>query len=387
MSLKILFILPSLRRGGAETQLVALANSLSSQNIEVHVACFDEDIHQIDKLSSSIRFHHFPRTAKFDRQVIIKLSKLVEIEKIDVIHCTLQIALFYGWAAQLLTKRKPKLCLTIHGTANANKRADIFDWLLYQWLMRQCNALIFVCKTQQKYWENKWQFVKNKALTIYNGIDPAFFDREAQLLDADSFRKIHNIDPDAKIIAHVAGFRPEKGHVVLVKAFGRIAKSHPDSLIVFAGDGVLRPDIETMVYQEGLINQVRFIGNVSDVRPLLANAYIGVIPSLTEAFSIAMLEAMAMKIPLVATDVGGAKEAVIPDETGWLVEPANIQAFAQAIDLALKNEGIRNQMAESSNEKVLSNFTVEKMTKGYIDLFLNLQNLNYDIKDAADAAK
>lgn len=372
MGKKILFLVPTLRRGGAETQLVTLINRLDHQTFGSHLACFDQDTHQRDKLRESVIFHHYPRRKRYDFASIRAIARLIDSESIDVVHCTLQIALIYGWLARLLARRKPALAVTVHTTYNASLRSELLAWLLYPVPMMAAQSVIFVCKAQRRHWEKKWPFLRRNSTVVYNGTDTTHFDRSVALPASTDFRRQHDLPADANVIAHIAGFRVEKGHRVLVETFARLRALNSDAFLVFAGDGILRKEIEQLVADKGLSEKARFIGSVSDVRPLLANAAVSVITSTAETFSVAMLESMAMEVPLVAMDVGGTGEAVIPGQTGWLVPAGDVDAMARALHAALSDRESRKQLAQAARQYVLQNFTEEKMAREMEQLFVSL---------------
>jgi glycosyltransferase involved in cell wall biosynthesis len=142
---------------------------------------------------------------------------------------------------------------------------------------------------------------------------------------------------------------------------------------VFAGDGILRPAIAEQVQSMGLKNQVRFLGSVADVRPLLGLADLSVIASTAvETFSIAMLESMSMEVPLVATDIGGTSEAVIPDITGFLVPPDNVTALSLAILSAMTDERRLKNFGVHARQNVIDHFSSQVMVDQTNKLFLDL---------------
>jgi glycosyltransferase involved in cell wall biosynthesis len=204
-------------------------------------------------------------------------------------------------------------------------------------------------------------------------VDVDFFNPENQRLPALKLKAQLGLPDDAFVLAHIAAFRPEKGHRILLEAFKLVATQNPKAFLVFAGDGILRPAIAEQVQSMGLKNQVRFLGSVADVRPLLGLADLSVIASTAvETFSIAMLESMSMEVPLVATDIGGTSEAVIPDITGFLVPPNNVTALSLAILSAMTDERRLKNFGVHARQNVIDHFSSQVMVDQTNKLFLDL---------------
>lgn len=360
---KILFILPSLSRAGAEIQTVNLINGLSAVKYEKHLICFERDLAILGLLDQeNVSFHYLPRYRKIDFSVIRGISKVIDQNKISLVHCSLQISLLMGWLGVRLSRRKPKLISALHTTINRNYKLELFDWLLYRWLMRSCDRIICVCNNQKDHWVRKFPALKKLMQTIYNGVDVNYFSPVGHTFLAGQLKLDLKLPDDAIVIAHIAAFRPEKGHQILLSAFAKIASSYPNAYLVFAGDGLLRGVAMQQVQDLNLQEQVRFLGAVADVRPLLAMSDLAVIASTAvETFSIAMLEAMSMQVPLVATDIGGTSEAVIPKVTGYLVSPNNVKALQMALSSAIDDSSELIRLGHQARHYVVENFTKDKM--------------------------
>jgi len=372
MSKKILFILPSLCRAGAETQTVDLINGISSDDFDKYFLTFEKNLDQYERIDhENVKYIHCERKKKIDLTLITKIAHIIDSEKIELVHCSLQIALLMGWLGVKFSKTKPQIVLAVHTTLNRNKRNDLADKYIYQWLMRSCKKIIFVCKTQESHWLKKFPSLKGNTVVIYNGVDPHYFDPNKFKSEGDNLREKLNIPASSKVLCHIAAFRPEKGHLILVNAFRDVLVSHPDVYLVFAGDGLLRQKVEEKLAEYDIENNIHFLGNIPDVRPLLAMADVTVLPSTAvETFSIAMLESMSMNTPLVATNMGGIAEAVLHDKTGMIVEPGNATVLASALTDILSDENKCQHMSLASRELIINNFTKRKMLDETASLLL-----------------
>lgn len=376
---RILFIVPSLDRAGAETQVVNLANGLNGQVFEKHLLCFEKKMDLKENINiDTVNFYHIQRARKYDIALAKKIGALIDERKIDLVHCSLQIALFMGWLGVRFSRRKPLLTLALHTTVNRNLKAEIFDWILYQWLMRGCKKIICVCENQKRHWVKKFPFLERRTQVIYNGVDTDYFS-PAQVSDqADLLRTSLDIPKNAKIICHIAGFRPEKGHALLLDVFKKVVDSFDSVYLICAGDGPLRPQITALAVQKEISDNIRFLGSIEDVRPLLAISDLSAISSTAvETFSIAMLEAMSMEVPLIATDIGGTGEAVIPGKTGYLAPVNNAQALTQCLFEALEDDMQRKSFGLQSRQFVTEKFSSKAMIEQTENLMLEVIGKQY----------
>ena len=175
----------------------------------------------------------------------------------------------------------------------------------------------------------------------------------------EDYLRGHGVRGDSYIISCIAGFRPEKGHDLLIEAFRRLdGGAH----LFLAGDGELRASVESRVERMGLSGRVHFLGNIADVRPLLRVTDITVLASTSvETFSIAMLESMAMGVPMVAPDIGGLSEAITNDQTGWIYPPGDVDRLAGLLADGARNRGKLKVTGARAREQVEKRFSKEAM--------------------------
>jgi glycosyltransferase involved in cell wall biosynthesis len=206
---------------------------------------------------------------------------------------------------------------------------------------------------------------RQKVRCIYNGIDTDYWvmtpGRE-QLFPRDG-RSIK--------LTMVANFFKEKDHWTALEAFLLFRGKYPNSCLTLAGDGEQRDQVESWVRQIQISN-VLLTGAVEDIRSLLMRTDIFVLASFTEGISIAVLEAMAMGLPVVASDVGGMREIITHGVDGFLVPPRDPQAFFQAVDTLIAQPLLRVSLGQKARERVISAFSVTAMTSAYQSLYHEL---------------
>ncbi|MFK5951077.1 MAG: glycosyltransferase family 4 protein [Methylococcales bacterium] len=355
----ILFIVPSLRRAGAETQIIDLVNHLDENKFNLHLLSFSPIQDQLDRIDTTkVTYHHVLRKHKFHLGFISEIRKVISENKIDLIHCTLQFSLLIGWLASLFSSRKPAFIDVMHTTVNRGKKEDMQDFFIYQWLMRKCKEIIFVCNNQRLYWEGKFPFIEKKSSVIYNGVDEAFFCPEDWVESGRALRESLNIPKSSCVLACIAGFRKEKGHHFLIEALSQ----SPQSIhLLLAGDGELKTTIVEMVAKKGLTERVHFLGMLNEVRPVISAANATVLTSTAvETFSIAMLESMSMATPMIASNIGGMAEA-IDKNTGWLLEPADVTRLSEIMSTIVLNPELAVTAGEHAREKVIELFSMSSM--------------------------
>lgn len=359
----MVFVLPSLARAGAETQVVNLVNGLDPARFEKHLFVFERQLDQLDRVDRDrLQFHHHSRRHKFDVDPAVQLARLIDDRRINIVHCSLQIALFVGWLAIRLARHKPRLVLALHTTVNKNQRDELFDRFFYQWLMRSCDQVICVCQAQKSHWQAKYPFLRGRIMVIYNGVDPNWFDPEKTVESGIQLREKLGIPADAFVACCIAAFRPEKGHGYLLEAFRQMADVHPNTYLLLVGDGPLREEMESLAKETGLKERVLFLGVIDDVRLVLAMSDLSIIASTAvETFSMAMLESLAMRVPMVATDIGGAREAIQPEVTGSLVPARDAHKLATCILEMAQHGSQRAKMGMEGRQLVCDRFTSNRM--------------------------
>ncbi len=362
--IRVLFVLHSLKRAGAETQLVNLVSNLDLSRFEPHVFSFAPNLDQLDILKKAgIPHHHHLRQSKYDFGYTRAFAELIDTYNIDVIHCSLQFALLSGWLARRRAKRKPPLVAAIHTTINRSIKEELQDRLLYRWLLQGCANIIFVCETQRQHWINKYPALKPLSSTIYNGIDHERFKPTAEIAQtAALLRNKFGIFSNDVVITAVAGFRPEKRHDLLVSAFEKLPQG---THLLLAGDGPTKVETEKRVHALGLTSRIHFLGAVADIRPVLMASTTTVLASTAvETFSMAVLESMSMEVPVIVPDLSGLPEAVTENKTGFIYPTGNLDELTRALVKMTKLPVSKQKdMGRAARQHLLDNFTETQMVK------------------------
>jgi glycosyltransferase involved in cell wall biosynthesis len=164
---------------------------------------------------------------------------------------------------------------------------------------------------------------------------------------------------DGRLVGNVARLAQQKGQRDLIAAAPKVLERHPDVRFVIAGEGELREELAELAAPFG--DRVGLLGARDDVPDLLASLDVFAFPSRFEGLCLAVIEAQAAGVPVVATPVGGIRETVVDGETGWLVQPHDIDALAERISWCLDHPDEARAVAAEAQRRVRERFSTERM--------------------------
>jgi L-malate glycosyltransferase len=189
---------------------------------------------------------------------------------------------------------------------------------------------------------------RRRITVVYSGISVEETRKATRL----GVRDLLGLSPDARVAANVAALVPHKDHATLVNAASHLAQRHPELHWVIAGEGELRPALETQIQRLGLHGRVHLMGQVVSPERLIADADVFVMSSREEGLGTSVLEAMALGIPVASTTAGGLPEMLGAD-SGLLVPPRDPGALAEAVARILENAEVGARLAEKARAGVL----------------------------------
>ncbi len=178
----------------------------------------------------------------------------------------------------------------------------------------------------------------------------------------------HGVGEDDFVLGMVASLKPPKDPAAFLQAFFRLAATDPRLRAVLAGDGFLRPELERLVKVRGMGERVHFLGWVDPVEKLLPELDLLCLPSHSEGLPLALVEARAAGIPLVASDVGGIRECVTHDETGLLVPPGDVSALTDAMGRLIRDGALRERLVRNGLQN-LEPYRWEEMVRRHEALY------------------
>lgn len=293
-----------------------------------------------------------------DLRSISHLRRILKAEKAQIVHAHgLKAALVS--AAALVPKKGGHFLFTAH---NSLPSAD--SWfnrrglaMVSRWLFRHMDSIISVSDAVRA------QIVpyvpERKVLTIHNGV-------KAERFGDYSFeisRLPVGLETEHLVVGTVARLIPQKGIATLLEAISLIVKIVPNMRLIIVGDGPERSKLEMYAAALNLERHVHFLGNRSDVPQLMAGWDCYVLPSLSEGFNLSVLEAMASRLPIVASDLPALKEAVVPNLGGIMVLPGSAAELAAALLHILKSPEKAAAMGKFNRERVTTFFGEDRMIR------------------------
>lgn len=208
--------------------------------------------------------------------------------------------------------------------------------------------------------------VQGKISVISNGVDVR---RYTQPVDRTAIRRRLGLSAEARLLIVVGTLKTQKGHRYLLAALPDVIAQCPDLHLLIVGDGELRGEFEAQARRLGLDDHVHFLGNRGDVPALLAAGDYFVLPSLWEGLPMALIEAMASGLPVIATEVSGTRQVMIPGETGLLVPPGDIDRLRAALlQLATSPEQAR-AMGAAARRRVIAAFSAQQQAAEHVALY------------------
>ena len=202
---------------------------------------------------------------------------------------------------------------------------------------------------------------ESKVRVVRNGVPLAAFDCSPDPV----LRDMLGAGGTAPIVLTAARLHHQKGHVHLLEAAALV----PEARFVIVGDGPERETLEALARTLGVESRVRFLGYREDIAQLLASCDLFVLPSLYEGLPISVLEAMAAGKPVIATAIGGTREAVIDGVTGLLVPPADSRALAAGIRRVIADGSLALRLGESGRARAIAEFSSRSMVRGIVNVY------------------
>ncbi len=272
-----------------------------------------------------------------------------------------------GWAS-----RTPVVLWTVHGLGAHPGHPAWKRWLLRAveaTLDRFTDHYVAVSEDLRDQGVRARIFGAKKVTVIPNGLQ---FDHLPARFDAARKRADLGIPADALVIGTVTPFEPQKANDVFLRAVALVLERMPQVVVLIAGDGPQRAELEALAARLGIAERITWLGWRDDAVELLGIMDTFCMSSRWEGCPMVLLEAMAMRCPVVATDIGGVREIVVSGETGLLVTPDDPAALAQAVLQLLASRTERERMGAAGRARVESRFGAEGMLAAYARLYRTL---------------
>jgi L-malate glycosyltransferase len=359
--------------GGSGIVGSELGRELSERGHTVHFISYALPT-RLCKLNERMQFHQvdlfdyplfeFP---PYDLALASKILEVAESRKLDVLH--MHYAIPHATAAYLAREMyKPQRYLpfvtTLHGTdiTLVGSRRSFLP--ITRFSIAQSDAVTAI---SQYLADETCRTFGNCAVEVI----PNFINAEEYRRRANEELRSSLAPGGEKLLIHVSNFRPVKRITDCIHTLARIRRERSDLPVrlVMCGDGPERIDAETLARDYGLNNDVLFAGQVPNIADYLSVADLLLMPSETESFGLAALEAMACEVPVIATRTGGLPEVVLHGETGYLVDLGDTKTMADCAIAIISNHRKRREMGERGRAWAVERFNTDRVIPQYEKLY------------------
>ena len=365
MSLRVLFIIPTLDRHGAEKQLTMLAGGLPKDRFDAHVCALTRG----GPLLQPLRDHQIPteiigKSWKVDPWAYWRLRRHIRRLKPDVVHTWIFAANAYGRQAALAEK-VAKIAASERCVDPWKRR---YELAIDRYLARRTDAITTNSRGVVDFYARQG-LPEDKFVVIPNGVTP-FDDQNG--VERTVLLKELALPSDAKLILAVNRLWPQKRLKDLIWAAELLKVIRDDAHLLIVGDGPQKERL--MRYRDlvGLQGRVHFLGPRNDVARLLPHAECLWLGSEYEGQSNAVLEAMSAGLPVIASDIPGNRDLVIPDQTGYLTPLGDRAAFARWTQELLEDPALAQRMGQAGRQRIEREFSVDKMVQGHAEFYEHL---------------
>lgn len=342
---RILLLIKGLGRGGAEQLLVNAAPYVDKDRFAYQVAYL---LPWKDALVGELEETGIPSTCLDGSKGIgwiRKLKEFVKSEGIDLIHIHSPYA---AVGARVSLNGKLPMVYTEHNMWERYRKITYWGNMLTFGMNDHVFAVSETVRTSIRY-PRPFNFLQMPpAETLYQGIDPNKTDPCMEPVDLEA---TFGIPRNKKVVGTIANFKPHKGHPFLLRAAQLVIRRQPDAHFLLVGQGPTLSAMRALARHLGIERHVTFAGFREDAVRITRAVDVFVLPSLQEGLPIALLEAMALGCPIVATDAGGIPEVVENGRTALLVPPKDQGALAHAIVTVLTNDAVRERLASTARSE------------------------------------
>jgi glycosyltransferase involved in cell wall biosynthesis len=367
--MKILLITTHMNLGGIGIYTLSLARALQEIGEQVTVASSGgqliQDLRQLGIGHIQIPVNTSSDIGPHTLWSYFKLKLFVQEQGIDIIHAQTRVTQII---AHMLSKKTDAVFVsTCHGFFK-NK---LFRRLLPCW---GCHS-IAISEAVRQHLVCDFKIPKEQTSLIHNGIDIKRFNPEVSVYDKTHIRRQLRLD-DGPVVGIISRLSAVKGHKYLLDAFAMIAKKIDRAQLLVIGDGPkkYRNSLESQADFLKLSSKIKFHPACKDTAAPLCVIDVFCHPSLQEGLGLSILEAMAMKIPVVASDVGGIYTLIKHKVNGLLVASMDYEALADGVIEILSDCTMARQMGERSRKIVEENFTLDIMRDKVVEVYRNARN-------------
>ncbi len=369
---KILHLRASGALLGAENVVIEIAQHSQQYGFEsiIGIPLLETDpkpdfASEAEKLELNVQIFHYSST--FSTALAKRIKHYVKENQVDLIHAHGYQEDFYAWFA--------RLNIPLVATNHLWKKTDI-KLKLYAWLdariLKRFDQVIAVSRPICHELTDAG-ISKNKVNLISNGVNIAKFSSQIEEAAKLTLKQSLGIPPNSVVIGMISSLTSEKGHRYAIQALkNALSRLSRSITLLIVGDGDYKNEIAREVDNLKISDHVIFTGTRRDIPEILSILDIYIISSLIEGLPISMLEAMASKLPVIASDVGDIGSVINDGENGYLVPATDTQAMTENIITLVNNPEIRQILAKNALTDIEKKYSAAAMTESYCNIYRNI---------------
>ncbi len=370
--MNITHVVENLNRGGLERMVVNLVGTQRQQGHHCQVVCLFEQGTLAGELDAlGVPVHVCGKRNGVDLRALARLRGHVRSHASDVLHTHNAMA---HYQAVLATRG-----LGLRGVINTrhgmgeNRKSTRREWL-YRRTLPATDAVVTVCRAARDAAIQRGIAPVRKLRVIPNGIRVEAIAPASAAL-RQRLRQTLGVATATRLVGSVGRLNWAKDQASLIRAFGKVHAQLPEVALVLIGGGELLAELQQVAQGEGIADAVHFLGDRDDVHDLLQGLDLFVLSSVSEGYSMALLEACAAALPIVATDVGGTAEIVRAGITGSLVPARDAQALAGALLGMLRQPGQADAYGRAARAWVEQHGSLQTMAACYQQLYQEIGSM------------
>jgi glycosyltransferase involved in cell wall biosynthesis len=358
-SIRVLHLITSLERGGAENHLLALLTHADRSAFEFEVAVLRGEGELVDIFrQAAFPVHVLQARNRLDPFALQRLTALLRRGQFDILHSHLFRAdIFASLAIGRLGERAPLLISTRHN--DDRFFLNPFVGLVHYAVSSRQDLIIAISDHIARFTVSRGVRDPSRVRRVYHGIEPPV--TQSLERDGQQIRQDLGIASDAFVVGNVGRLAPQKGQRHLVAAMPMLLDRVPNAHAVIAGAGDLEGYLRDLSLDVGAGDRVHVLGARRDVPALMHAMDVFAMPSIWEGFGLVLLEAMAAGRPIVASRVATIPEVVLDGETGLLVPASDPGALAEAVAQLADDPERARALGEAGRERLREHFSIEKM--------------------------
>jgi glycosyltransferase involved in cell wall biosynthesis len=368
--MKILYSCLSKSWGGMEMFTITAACQLLKRNIETELLCFQNSRINIEAEKIGFGIHTLKADKYFHPVEVFKLKKIIKDNSFDIIHSQASKDLWVLVPALKLSSSKIPLVLTKQ-VGSFIKKKDAF----HKWIYNRVNLALAISNVIKKNLLDTCPLNEEKIRLLHNGIDTKRFN--PGMVDCERVRGEFKIGNGELVIGMLARFSWGKGHEELIIAAKRLIPKYPNLKFLVVGEPSRGEEeyaqkIKNLVHENGIEKNFLFTGFRKDTPEVLATMDIFCFPSHSEAFGIALAEALSMGKPSVCSNSDGILDIAVDGVTSYLFQKQDGNDLANKLELLINSPDTRKKFGEEARKRAVELFDIELLTDQVINYYEQL---------------